>query len=335
MARRRPTGGPAVSGFGFDLPGALVLLLALPVLAAVQRVDARRRRHRLWGAAGPRAAAAGSGRASFRTSGTVLALLVLALAGPRLGPSPGRSGAGADLLVVLDVSRSMLARDLAPDRLERARADIRDLVEAGGGDRFGLVLFAGEARLAAPLTRDRTSFLALLALAGPESVPRGGTDLGAALERAAAALGAGRGPEPERPAAVLLLSDGEDLEGRGREAALALAAAGIPVHCIGYGRRAGARIPVAADGGEQWLLDRNGRPVQTAVDARGLASLAAATGGRFVLAAEEEAPLRTALGRPAGAAPGAEPAARSLADPILAAALLLGIMALRRGRTPW
>src|SRR5690606_36032526 len=185
---------------------------------------------------------------------------------------------GLDLVVCLDLSRSMLSRDVAPSRLARARAEIRALAERVRGDRLALATFAGYARLAVPLTRDRQSFADLVDLADPATVTRGGTDLGAALD---AALGA----VPEdlaADAAIVLVTDGEDLEQRGLAAARRCAERGVAVHCLGLGSTLGSKIAVEGPDGETFLRDASGEEVVSALDRDGLAAIAAAGSGRFV-----------------------------------------------------
>jgi Ca-activated chloride channel family protein len=190
-----------------------------------------------------------------------------------LGPSWGAAASaveGTDIVICLDVSRSMLARDVEPDRLAHAKADIRALAKAAKGDRLGLVVFAGEARAMVPLTEDMSSFLELLDLADPTSVATGGTDLGAALEKALDVLGGRQG-------SVLLFTDGEDLGGKGLAAARLLGDRGVAVHCIGVGTELGSKI--ATERG--FLRDRKGTEVVSAMDASGLRAIAEATGGTF------------------------------------------------------
>jgi Ca-activated chloride channel family protein len=185
---------------------------------------------------------------------------------------------GVDILVCLDVSQSMLARDLPPSRLARARHEISALAERAAGDRLGLVVFAGEARLAVPLTRDRESFRELVGLADPLAVERGGTDLGAALGTALEAL---RGQTGEHEV-VLLLTDGEDHEGRGLRVARTCRDRNVTVHAVGFGSELGAKIPIAGEGGEEFLRDRSGADVVTRMNATTLRRIAEATGGEYV-----------------------------------------------------
>lgn len=185
---------------------------------------------------------------------------------------------GADLVVCLDVSRSMAARDMTPDRAGAALAELQALATEVAGDRLALVVFAGSARTAVPLTRDLRSVLAVAERAGPHSVPDGGTDLGAALRAAARVLGEATGDH----AAVLLLTDGEDHDGRALEVARRLGEQGLRVHCLGLGTEAGSKIPVRAeDGAESFLVDEAGEEVLSRLDGRSLARLAEATGGVY------------------------------------------------------
>lgn len=209
------------------------------------------------------------GRRRFALVATGLLLALVAILGPVWGSAEG-DVQGADIVVCLDVSRSMLARDVDPDRLTRAKAEIKELAGRARGDRLGLVVFAGEARAMVPLTEDMASFSELVDLADPTSVGRGGTDLGAALETALDVL-------QGRQGSVLLFTDGEDLGGRGLAAARLLEERGVAVHCVGLGTELGSKI--TTDGG--FLRGRSGEDVVSAMDATGLRAIAEATGGTF------------------------------------------------------
>jgi Ca-activated chloride channel family protein len=224
----------------------------------------RARTGKLERALGPRFPV-GRRRFALVTAGVLLGLV--AILGPAWGAAEGDS---ADLVVCLDVSRSMLARDVAPDRLTRAKAEIKALAASARGDRLGLVVFAGEARAMVPLTEDMASFAELVDLSDPTSVGRGGTDLGAALEAALEVL-------QGRPGSVILVTDGEDLGGRGLAAAKSLGERGIAIHCVGLGTELGGKI--TTEGG--FLRDRSGEDVVSAMDATGLRAIADATGGTF------------------------------------------------------
>lgn len=177
---------------------------------------------------------------------------------------------GADVVICLDVSRSMLARDVAPDRLTSAQVAIQALAQHARGDRIGLVIFAGEARMVVPRTQDLDSLAELAALTGPWDLGRGGTDFAAALRVASDTLGG--------PGTVFVLSDGEDLTGAQRVAV----PPGVRVHTLGYGSARGAKIPI----GTGFLRGPDGQEVVSALRPAALRALATATGGTFALAAE-------------------------------------------------
>lgn len=195
---------------------------------------------------------------------------------------------GLDLLFCLDTSRSMLARDLEPTRLGRALRDIRAVLPSlQGGDRAGLVVFAGAARLWIPLTHDLDSFRALLDEVDTDMVKVGGTDLAAALRRTLEFADT----DNAATTAVLLLTDGEDLAGAGQQAALELAAKDIVVHAVGYGSSMGSKITVEKDGKEEFLRAQDGSEVVSRMDPESLRALARVTGGEFVRADAMALPL--------------------------------------------
>ncbi len=270
-----------------------VLLLA-PVAVAAQWFLDRYRRRRDEEIFGPRlhrlTTAPGRVRSRWRRALSATALLAAGIA--MLGPTWGEGSRtseqrGVDILVCLDVSRSMLARDMTPSRLDAAKAEIRALAETVQVDRLGLVVFAGEALLKAPLTQDHATFEALVNLADPDAVGRGGTDLGAALTTALEALEGATGDHE----VVLLLTDGEDIEGRGARVAEVCREANITVHTIGFGSPRGAKIAIAGEEGESFLRDRTGREVISTMDPASLRRIAAASGGEFVDAITSDRPL--------------------------------------------
>jgi Ca-activated chloride channel family protein len=219
--------------------------------------------------------------------GLVTAALVL-LTGALLGP---RSGAAAqtvlrrnlDVLILLDVSRSMLARDIAPSRLERAKLAIRDdLLPALGGDRVGLITFAGVPTLVCPLTTDYGFFRLALDDVSTRSAVRGGTNIGDAIRKANESFGRA---QLDTHKLVLLITDGEDHGSFALEAARNLwQDQRAPLVALALGDpEQGARIPVAADRGPETYLEHAGAVVRSRADFPGLAELAAISGqGLFV-----------------------------------------------------
>ena len=209
-----------------------------------------------------------------------LVLLVAAMIDPRWGVSYRQvQQRGIDLVVVLDVSRSMLAEDARPTRLARAKQYIDDLVERLNGDRVALVTFAGTAQLKCPLTVDYTAFRLALATAGPQGAPRGGSLLGDALRLAREAFT----DEILDHKAVVVFSDGEDHGSDPlRAARMLFDELAVPVYTVGIGDSIdGARIPVERDGVTVWLTHQD-EEVWSKMDAAGLRDIALATGGAFV-----------------------------------------------------
>ena len=267
----------------FLVPSALWALLLVPAAGAALALADRRAARRLAAAVGPRHGElvyGGDGGAQRLRRRLLLAGLLfagVALAQPTWGAERIVVDArGSDVVVALDVSRSMLAGDAAPSRLEMARAALAEATRRASGDRFALVVFAGEARPLVPLTSDLASFRELLATAEPESVERGGTDLGAALDAALALI-----PEQsERAATVLLVTDGEDLAARGAAAAERCRARGVVVDAIGVGSPLGSKIVVRNGRSAAFLKDGAGRDVVSKLDPAALRRIAEATGGR-------------------------------------------------------
>ncbi len=223
--------------------------------------------------------------------GATLALLVIALMGPRWGQREQTViRRGIEVMVVLDVSRSMLARDLAPNRLERAKVWIKDdLLPALGGDRVGLIVFAGAARLKSALTSDYGFFRLALDEVSTASAPVGGTLIGDALRLAGESF---RGPV-ETHRVVLLFTDGEDQESFPVEAAQKLwDEQKVTIFAFGLGdSRDGARIPLAG-GGDQGYLKYKDEVVWSRANFSELERIARASGrGVFVPVGTREVEL--------------------------------------------
>jgi Ca-activated chloride channel family protein len=288
-------------------PLLLFALLLAPALVLLIVADARRRAVRLArlvdaglvGAVVAGASAARRVRLAAVGVGAVM-LLILAAAGPMLPGTPRLlPRKGLDVLFVVDVSRSMRARDVRPDRLERAKAEIARALDTLAEHRVGVVAFAGSAFVQCPLTTDVEAVRLFLRDLGPDAVPQGGTDLTAGLEVARNALlaedeAAGRtsttgSSSTGRPGrVVVVVSDGEDhaiidggsLEAVGRE----LKDLGTTVVVIGVGSSIGEPIPVTDDAGRVtgYVKDRTGQTVVTRMNPEILQKAADAVGGVFV-----------------------------------------------------
>jgi Ca-activated chloride channel family protein len=170
-----------------------------------------------------------------------------------------------DVYILLDVSRSMLARDLAPSRLERAKLAIRDdLLPALGGDRVGLIAFAGVPSLVCPLTSDYGFFRLALADVNPQTAPRGGTNIGDAIRKAAELF---KSEKLDTHRIILIITDGEDQDSYPVQAAAnAWQEQQATIIALGFGDpEQGTRIPVAGDKGEQFL-EYKGEAVRSRAD---------------------------------------------------------------------
>lgn len=221
-----------------------------------------------------------------------LSLVVLALADPQSDPVEKEiTRQGRDVVFVVDVSRSMLASDLKPNRLDRSKLWIKDLVNNLDGDRVGLVAFAGAAVVKCPLTLDRTFFNLTLDELNPSSAPVGGTYIGDAIRKAMSEVFLIRPsdtteddatPEPGEPVRdIVLITDGDDQDSFPVEAAAVAGAAGIRIITIGVGSTGeGAPVPDPdSDGYLQYL----GQTVRTAMNPGTLAEIASASEGGIFL----------------------------------------------------
>jgi Ca-activated chloride channel family protein len=201
---------------------------------------------------------------------------ILALTEPKFGYKWEEvSRKGVDIIVAVDVSKSMLAEDIKPNRLERAKRKLHDLLDILQGDRIGLVAFAGTSFLQCPLTLDYEAFQMFLDYLDPALIPVPGTSITNALETALKAFP----QDTERNKSIILISDGEDQEKEVETVIPTLKEKGIRVFAIGIGKEEGAPIPT--DQGD-FKKDENGNVILTKLDATTLRTIAARTGGTFV-----------------------------------------------------
>ena len=185
---------------------------------------------------------------------------------------------GIDILFAVDTSRSMLAEDVKPNRITRAKLAVTDLVNKLDGDRVGLIAFAGDAFLQAPLTLDYDAFKQALDAVDVGIVPRGGTNVASAIQEAQLAFG----EDTKNEKILVLITDGEDLEAKGVDAAKKAATDGLKVYTIGVGGAAGELIPVPdQNGGTTFLKDENDQYVKSHLDENTLQQIAQATGALY------------------------------------------------------
>ncbi len=211
-----------------------------------------------------------------------LPLLILALARPQFGSRVETVRMeGRDVIVALDVSASMLAEDVPPSRLARARLEISRLIRGLDGDRIGLVAFAGAAFLQGPLTVDYGAALLFLNAMDTDLIPVQGTNLGNALD---VALGAFEEGSTGDQRVLVIVTDGEDHEGEIDAATARATEMDVTIHAVGIGSPEGVPIPAYDGAGRRagFLRDDEGAVVTTRLDEATLRSVAGATGGRYV-----------------------------------------------------
>jgi len=222
-----------------------------------------------------------------------LGLIVLALAGPRWGfhwEEVRREG--VDIVVALDTSRSMLAEDVKPNRLERAKLAVQDLLKQLQGDRIALVPFAGTAFVQCPLTLDYEAFAESLRAVDVGIIPKGGTAIAEAITTSIQALENHQG----KYAAIILITDGEDHEGKIDDAAKQAADLGIKIYTVGIGTPGGDLIPITVNGQQVFVKDRKGQVVKSHLDDETLKQVATTTAGAYVHASGPSLGLDTVYG---------------------------------------
>jgi Ca-activated chloride channel family protein len=218
---------------------------------------------------------------------------LLALAGPRFGDQLEQIiPKGSDLYVLIDVSRSMLAEDVPPSRLERAKADVGALVNRLEGERIGLIAFAGQAVVKCPLTVDYSSFRRSLMELDPNSAPRGGTAIGDAIRKALEVLQA----NGDRDQAILLITDGDDQQSYPKEAATLAAERQVTIFCVGLGDAVtGARVPQKDKSGV--FMEHQGEQVWSKLDGNLLQEIALTTSGAYIPAGTQAYDLAELYGQ--------------------------------------
>lgn len=213
---------------------------------------------------------------------SAMGLLALALARPLFGTRVETvKTQGRDILVALDVSKSMLAEDLAPNRLERAKLEIGRLVRGLDGDRIGLVAFAGDAFVQSPLTADYGAALMFLNSMDTDLLSVQGTNMGIALTTALDAFDEGASRDQR---VLVVVTDGEDHEGEIDDALQRAQQAGVQIHTVGIGSPDGVPIPDFDGNGRRtgFMRDDDGNVVTTRLVEGPLRQIAEATGGRYV-----------------------------------------------------
>jgi Ca-activated chloride channel family protein len=214
-------------------------------------------------------------------------LAVLALSRPQWGTKlESVKRKGIDLVVVLDTSLSMETQDIVPGRLEKAKHEIRALIDGLEGDRVGLVVFAGTAMVNCPLTIDQNAVKLFLEIVNTQVIPRPGTNIGEAIQRAIQVFES----KERRHKVMLLLTDGENLEGNPIKAAEKARNEGVVIYAIGVGTPAGEPIPLRDERGNVtgYKKDEGGSVVVSRLDEESLQQIASLTGGQYFRATAGE-----------------------------------------------
>jgi Ca-activated chloride channel family protein len=223
-----------------------------------------------------------------------LAMLLVAIARPQWGSEvQAVDQEGLQVMVALDVSQSMLAQDIQPSRLDRAKLEIRDLTAQLEGDEIGIVPFSGAAFVQVPLTSDYTTALNYLQDAGPSLISRPGTVIGDAIRTAAAAFD----PKLASQKVLVVMTDGEDVESDPLAAAREAAEQGVLIYTIGFGTPDGELVPETDSSGRVvgYKQDAQGNPVISRMDEATLRAIAEASGGQYYQATADGSELASLL----------------------------------------
>jgi Ca-activated chloride channel homolog len=275
-------------------PTALNLLWLIPVILFLAWYFARRQKGRIKNALGKEltpmltsSVSIAKRRLKLILEVVVLALMIMALARPQSGESRQKvKSEGVEIILLVDVSQSMLAEDVRPSRLEFAKKELTKLLGVGGGHRYGLVAFAGSAVTLSPLTNDHSAIEMYLESLSPLTVSTQGTDFKRALEEAKGAFERGGiegSPDTAVSRVVLVASDGEDNEAGSLAAARELAESGARIYTMAFGTERGGSIPVRDGRGNLvgTLKDKDGTEVVSKVGGKALEELAREGKGKF------------------------------------------------------
>jgi Ca-activated chloride channel family protein len=236
---------------------------------------------------------ASSGRPVIKYVIQILAViaLIIGIARPQFGSKLREvKREGVEIIIALDVSNSMMAEDIQPNRLERAKQAISKLVDQMVNDKIGLIVFAGNAYIQMPITTDYVSAKMFLSTISPEIVPVQGTAIGSAIELGTKSFT----PMAESSKALIVITDGENHEDDAVQAAQLAAEKGIKVHTIGIGLPEGAPIPVTNPTGQKaYLKDREGNIVISKLNERMLQQIAAAGNGVYIRSSDTRIGLNT------------------------------------------
>jgi len=280
--------------FRFSNPEYLYLLILVPALALLFIAGNFRQKKRLKAYGDPQIIKQLMPDLSYRRPWLKFSLLLAAItvciimvSGPQFGSKLDKTQRkGAELMIALDVSNSMLAEDITPNRLSKSKQILSKLVDKLKNDKIGLVVFAGDAFTQLPITSDYVSAKMFMGSISPTLVPRQGTSIGAAIDLCVRSF-----PEKGKAErAIILITDGENFEDNAAESAKAAQEAGIKVHVIGMGLQKGAPIPL--DNSSDFRKDKEGNVVITKLNEQMCQEIAAAGKGAYVRSDNTNGALR-------------------------------------------
>jgi Ca-activated chloride channel family protein len=274
--------------FRFANPDFLYLLLLLPVVILLYIINEIRKKRalkrlgdiRLVGSLVPELSTT---RPFVKFILQLLAFLagIIMLSRPQFGSRiEDIKKQGVEVIIALDVSNSMLAEDIQPDRLTRAKQAISRLVDNLDNDKIGLIVFAGDAYTQIPVTTDYVSAKMFLSTINPNMVPKQGTAIGAAINLGIKSFSPGEG----KSKAIIIITDGENHEDDPVVIAKEASKAGIIIHTIGIGSTEGVPVPVITNGKKEYLKDVDGNTVISKLDEDILIKIAESTNGNYVRA---------------------------------------------------
>ncbi|KIO42664.1 MULTISPECIES: VWA domain-containing protein [Sanguibacteroides] len=284
--------------FRFAHPDLLYLLIVIPLLVIFYIVTVRHKKKAIAEFGNPDLLNGLMPLLSFKRGALKFVLILIALlfiilgvAGPQFGSKLQQvKKEGVELIIALDVSNSMLAQDIKPDRLEAAKQAISRMVEKLNNDKIGLIVFAGDAYVQLPITTDYSSAKLFLSGISTDIVPIQGTAIGNAIDLASKSFT----PNTEASKAIIVITDGENHQDDAVAAAKAAREKGIYVHTIGMGLPQGGPIPEKGNPG-QFMKDGSGNVVISKLDEETLRAIAKAGEGMFVRASNSNVGLTTLL----------------------------------------
>lgn len=269
--------------FRFEDPIYLWLLLIIPVLIAVRFISYRKKKSRLVSFGNPELlqhlmpdVSKYRPSVKFWLSVSALALLIIVLARPQMGTKISHDKRnGIEAVIAVDISNSMMAKDVMPSRIDKSKLLIENLIDHFTNDRIGLIVFAGDAFVQLPITGDYVSAKMFLQNIDPSLIATQGTDITKALNLSMHSFS----QQKNIGKAVIVITDGEDHEGGASEAAKAAKDKGIQVFILGIGDTKGAPIPLPTGG---YMTDRNGQTVITALNEQMCKEIAQAGNGTYI-----------------------------------------------------